>query len=216
MVTKVKSASIRGVESVLVDVEVDVSKGLPCMEMIGLLGTEVREAKERVRVALKNNGYVIPPLRITVNLSPADIRKDGTGYDLPIALALLTGLGNIPEKALQDTMVAGELGLNGEIKMIHGVLPMVLEAKEKGIKRCILPKENGAEGAVVEGIEIIGADNLCELVTYLNSPREKQDEIIKPICIDINEIFEKEKYAYNLDFDEISGKETIKELQNKK
>lgn len=210
MVTKVKSASIRGVESVLVDVEVDVSKGLPCMEMIGLLGTEVREAKERVRVALKNNGYVIPPLRITVNLSPADIRKDGTGYDLPIALALLTGLGNIPEKALQDTMVAGELGLNGEIKMIHGVLPMVLEAKEKGIKRCILPKENGAEGAVVEGIEIIGADNLCELVTYLNSPREKQDEIIKPICIDINEIFEKEKYAYNLDFDEISGQESVK------
>ena len=210
MVTTIKSASIRGVESVLVDVEVDVSSGLPCMEMIGLLGTEVREAKERVRVALKNNGFSIPPIRITVNLSPADIRKDGTQYDLPIALALLTGLGNIPAHALDDTMVAGELGLNGEIKMIHGVLPMVLEAKDKGYKKCILPKENGAEGAVIEGIKIIGADNLCEIVNYLNTPCEKQDEIIKPTLIDVKEIFEKEKYAYNIDFGEISGQESVK------
>ena len=210
MVTSIKSAALSGIDSFIVSVEVDVSSGLPCMEMIGLLGTEVKEAKERVRVSLKNNGISIPPVRITVNLSPADVKKDGTHYDLPIAISLLTGLGIIKSGGADDIIFAGELGLNGELKRIHGVLPMALEARKKGIKTFILPKENALEGAVVQGIDVIGVDSLSEVIQYVNGSEEERRDLFEITTVNIEEIFENERFNYRFDYSEMCGQDSVK------
>ena len=148
MFSKVNSAAIRGIEGVLIQVEADVSNGLPVFDMVGYLASEVKEAKERVRISMKNSGFQLLPKRITVNLSPADIRKEGTAFDLPIAVAILTSFGFIPQENLKHVVIAGELSLDGRLNKISGVLPIVNTAKEHGFKSCILPLENATEGAV--------------------------------------------------------------------
>lgn len=157
-----------GIEGRLIQVEVDVSDGLPGINMVGLLSSEVKEAGERVRTALKNTGYPIPPKRITVNLSPADIKKQGSSFDLPIAAAILANLGSFPAEQLQNKLVLGELGLDGAVRPVKGVLAVVLEAKRMGIQSCILPKENEHEGAMVEGIEVFGISDLGQLCEFLS------------------------------------------------
>ena len=198
MVTTVTTGAIRGIESSLVRVEVDVSNGLPCMDMVGSLGKEVREAKERVRVALKNSGIMIPPMRITINLSPADLPKEGTGYDLPIAMALLAALGYLPEEHMENTLIAGELGLAGEVKGIRGILPMVLEAQNKGIKKCILPISNATEGVVVQGIEIIGVEDLQQTLSYLQADEKVQKTLIAKTVVDLERLLQAEDRWKNL------------------
>ena len=131
-----------GIEGRLVQVEVDISDGLPGIHMVGMLSSEVREAGERIKTALKNTGFSIPPKRITINLSPADIKKQGSSYDLPIAAAILANLGSFPMEQIKNKLLLGELGLDGSVKPVKGALPMVLEAKRFGIASCILPKEN--------------------------------------------------------------------------
>lgn len=130
MVTEVIGAGINGIDSYIVKVEVDISDGLPVFELIGLLNSEVREAKERVKVSLKNCGIYMEPKRITINLSPANIRKEGTGYDLPIAIGMLAGLGYVSKTSLENILFVGEIGLNGEIKYIKGILPITMEAQK--------------------------------------------------------------------------------------
>ena len=155
--SKVYSAAIRGVSMEIVSVETDVSDGLPSFEMVGLLNSEVKEARERVRSAIKNTGFLLPPKRITVNLSPADIRKEGSFFDLPIAVSILNSLGliNIEKRDNGEKyLLAGELSLSGKVIRMNGVLPMILAAREQGIKNFIRPKENVMEGAVIEGINI--------------------------------------------------------------
>lgn len=210
MVTTVTTGAIRGIESFLVRVEVDVSNGLPCMDMVGSLGKEVREAKERVRVALKNSGIMIPPMRITINLSPADLPKEGTGYDLPIAMALLAALGYLPEEHMENTLIAGELGLAGEVKGIRGILPMVLEAQNKGIKKCILPISNATEGAVVQGMEIIGVEDLQQTLSYLQADEKVRKTLIAKTVVDLERLFQAEEQMEELDYAEIAGQESIK------
>ncbi len=168
MFSSIKSGTVYGLGSFLIDVEIDVSSGLPCFVMVGSLKNEVRESAERVRVALKNMNISLPPARITVNLSPADIRKSGTGFDLPIALGMLMDMGLIPEKSLEGTLVLGELGLNGEVKRVNGVMPIVYEGKLAGIKKFIIPEENVAEASLIEGIRIIGASDINGITEYLN------------------------------------------------
>lgn len=175
MVTKVLTATINGVEGKMVEVEVDVSKGLPCMEIIGLIGMEVREAKERVKVALKNNGITLPPMRITINLAPASIKKEGTIYDLAIAVGVLRGIGEINAGGLSNILFAGELGLDGEVKGVSGILPIALEAKSNGIAKLIVPSVNANEAAVVDGIKVVGVTSLEELIEYLNADSEECD-----------------------------------------
>lgn len=167
MLSNVTSGGLHGIECFPVCVETDVSEGLPIFEFVGFLSAEVKEARERVKTALKNSGFAFPIKHITVNLSPAGLRKSGTGFDLPIALSLLLALKIIPPNCLKDTFVAGELRLSGEIRGIPGVLPMVVCAKRSGMKRCIVPKENVCEGSVVEGIEVYGASTLAEVVEFL-------------------------------------------------
>ena len=129
MFSKVYSAAIHGIDAMIVSVEADVSDGLPIFEMVGFLGSEVKEARERVRIALKNSGYMLPAKRITVNLSPADVRKEGTAFDLPVAIAILVAFGHLPEEYLKDTLIVGELSLNGKVNKVNGVLPIVYSAR---------------------------------------------------------------------------------------
>ena len=156
-----------GIDGMLVNVEADISPGLPVLSLVGYLASSVRESGERVRTALKNSGFVLPASRITVNLSPADVRKDGAVYDLAIASAILVSMQIIPDNKLENTLILGELGLSGEIKPVDGVLPIVHYASKQGIRNFILPRENVCEGSLVEGIRIISAEDIGGLVDYL-------------------------------------------------
>lgn len=167
MVSMVMSGAVHGMESFLVQVEVDASGGLPGLELVGLLSSEVREARERVRVALKNAGVSLPPMRITVSLSPADVRKEGSAFDLPIAAGILESLGILSGKRLQETVVVGELGLDGSVRAVRGVLPIVLEARRRGMKCCIVPAENEEEANRVSGIRIIAVKSVAECMQYV-------------------------------------------------
>lgn len=193
MFSKVISGSIHGIECVLTQVEVDIAKTMPAFDMVGLLSGEVKEAKERVRVALKNAGIILPPVHITVNLSPADIRKEGTAYDLPIAVGILVSLGHIPKEYVEGICMIGELGLNGEVKPVKGVLPIVKEAAAQGMQACILPFENVKEGSVIEGIHVIGVRDFNEAVAWFNEKeRGSFDNVVRSTssCADVSQLQE--------------------------
>lgn len=210
MVAVVTTGALRGIESHLVEVEADVSNGLPCIDMVGSPGKEVREAKERVRVALKNSEITLPPMRITLNLSPADLPKEGTGFDLPIAMALLAALGYLSADKTKDVMIVGELGLAGEVKGVRGILPMAIEAKEKGIKKCIVPKSNASECAVIQGIEVIGVESLEQTLLYLQSDELTQREMIRPTVVDVESLFRRIKQIWKEDYADMGGQESVK------
>lgn len=216
MYSSVITGTVTGIESRLCLVEVDVSKGMPGFEMVGQLGNEVREARERVKVALKNARVEIPAIHLTVSISPADLRKEGASYDLPIAIGILAGLGVIPEENIRDTLIVGELGLNGEVKPVKGVLPIVSCAKGSGIRRCIVPKENVREGVIVCGaqqgaaaeMEVIGVSTVLETIEYLKADEENKASVIPSAQY---EGFEAEENAVQaLDFADINGQEAVK------
>lgn len=206
MYSTVISGGIRGIYSYLVQVEVDTAQGLPAFEMVGYLGSEVREAKERVRVAMKNAGFDMPAGRITVNISPADIPKEGTAYDLPVAVAVLCSMAEVPQESLEGLLMIGELGLNGELRPVRGVLPIVRKAKDAGFARCIVPKENESEGAVVEGIDVYGLSHLREAAEFL---RQYQTPPCAPARVDFEKIFAGQQREQP-DFENIQGQETVR------
>ncbi len=164
MICKTYSYALCGIDAVSVRVEIDVSNGLPGIDMVGSLSGEVREARERVRVAVKNSGFVFPARKMTVNLSPADIRKAGTGYDLAIALGILCGLSYLPEDLLAGSCMVGELGLDGRVRPVPGVLSCAYAAREQGFCRILVPAANAGEAEVLEGIEVCGVGTLTEAV----------------------------------------------------
>ena len=166
MISRITSMGLIGIQGFLVQVEADLSQGLPGFDVVGLPGNAVRESRDRVRAAIKNNGFTYPVSRITVNLAPADVKKEGSVYDLPLFLALLQASGQI-SASLEDAAFLGELSLSGDIRPIRGVLPMVLAAREGGLKRVFLPAENAAEGAVVDGIAIYPVAAIQELLAHL-------------------------------------------------
>ena len=176
MYSMVKTAIVCGIGSVEVLVEADVSDGMPVFHMVGFLGAEVKEAGERVRTALRNSGYILPAKRITVNLSPADLRKSGSGFDLPIALALLAALGVIPEDALEGLLVLGEIALNGNIQPVNGVLPMIADAAGRGITKCIVAAKNAPEAELVSGMTVYGVEELAEVIALLNGKKTMEQE----------------------------------------
>lgn len=164
MLSIVKSMSLIGLEGYLVNIEVDVSAGIPCWDIVGLPDVSVKEAKERVRTAIKNSGYDMQSRKIVVNLSPADIKKEGSFFDLPIAIGILACSGNINKNNMKDTIFIGELSLNGKVNKVNGILPICIEAKKLGIKRVVLPVENAKEALVIKEIEIIGVSTLEEVI----------------------------------------------------
>ena len=206
MYSTVISGGIRGIYSYLVQVEVDTAQGLPAFEMVGYLGSEVKEAKERVRVAMKNAGFAMPAGRITVNISPADIPKEGTAYDLPVAAAILCSMAEVPKESLEGLLMIGELGLNGELRPVRGVLPIVRKAKEAGFAGCIVPGENACEGAVVEGIAVYGLSHLREAAEFL---RQVKSPPCGPARVDLEKLFAAQREE-GADFADIQGQEGVR------
>ncbi len=205
MFSKAFCAAIHGIEGLIVSVEADVSDGLPIFDMVGYLGSEVKEARERVKIALKNSGYLLPAKRITINLSPADVRKEGTAFDLAVAIAILTAFGHLPEENLKDFLIIGELSLNGNVNKVNGVLPIVYSAMRQGFTKCIVPKENASEGAVVNGIKTYGVSTLTEAAALLGG---KSD--LKAEYVDVEQLFCKEKPENLIDFAEVAGQKAAK------
>ena len=207
MFSIVKSMSLEGLEGYLVEVQTDISAGLPCFNVVGLPDTSIKEAKERVRTSIKNSGFEIPSRKILVNLAPADRRKEGTIFDLPIAVGILMAMGEIKKeriKEFEQIVFLGELSLDGKINKVKGVLPMCIEARNLGIKRVIVPEGNSGEAAVIEELEIIPVSNLNELIEYLNGNKN-----IERKNVDLDKIFSKEN-KYNIDFSEVKGQENVK------
>lgn len=204
MLSIIKSMSLVGLEGYLIDVQVDISGGLPSWEIVGLPDASIRESKERVRIAIKNSGYEIQSRRIVINLAPADIKKEGAFFDLPIAIGILNSIGEIRNKELGDIAFIGELSLDGKINKLNGILPICIEAKRLGIKKIVIPYENIKEASIVSGIEIIGAKTLQEVIDYLNLNR-----LTKIEKVDIDKLFE-EANIYNFDFSEVKGQENVK------
>lgn len=204
MLSIVKSMSLQGLEGFLVDVQVDVSAGMPNWEVVGLPDASVKESKERVRTAIKNSGFDFQSRKIVINLAPADTRKEGSFFDLPIAIGILLDFEDIKLQNLEDTVFIGELSLNGKLNKVNGILPMCIEAKKLGIKRVILPEENAKEASIVAGLSVIGASYLVDVVEYLNG-----DIDLQPTKNDIGGLFNK-KQKYSLNFSEVKGQENIK------
>ena len=204
MVSDIKTICLNGIDGNLVEVQTDITGGLPAFDIVGLPDVSVKESKERIRAAIKNSGIDFPSRKIIINLAPASTRKEGTSYDLPIAIGILARLNEIKKENLENTIFIGELCLNGKINHINGVLPMCIEAVNLGIRRVILPKSNEKEAAVIKGLEIIGVNNLNELIDYLNKKIN-----IEKTEIDIKNIFNK-KQMEEVDFSEVKGQENIK------
>lgn len=197
------SAAIDGLGVELVRVEADVSNGLPVFHMVGYLSSEVKEAGERVRTAIRNSGFDYPAKRTVVNLSPATLRKRGASFDLPIAVAIMASLGEISPEAAGGYLITGELGLDGKVRKVPGVLPIVMQGKQNGINRFIVPLENRSEGSLVDGVEVIGAGSLKEVVDILTGDKIPK-KIQKPELV-------REGWAETLpDFADIRGQENVK------
>ena len=206
MFTDTISASLRGINAIMVHVETDISTGLPMFNIVGSVGQEIREARDRIRSALKNNGISIPPSRLTVNLSPGDLKKDGTSYDLPIAIGILTAMEFIDPESTKDILFVGEMGLNGELHPVRGVLPIVQAAAKAGIKECIVPLDNADEGSIVPGICVRGAGDLQQVIDYLIY---KEDSYMPQIITDPAKLIE-ENTDRIPDFDQVRGQERAK------
>lgn len=207
MLSMVKTISLNGLEGYLIDVQTDINSGIPSFEIVGLPDTTVKEAKERVKTAIKNLKYQFPSKKILINLAPANLRKGGSRFDLPIAIGILLALGIIStnvQNSLYNTIFIGELSLSGKINRINGVLPMCIEARSLGIKRVILPEANSYEAAAVKNIEIIPVKTLKETVEYLNGIRQ-----IKKVEVNVENIFENNKNS-RIDFTDVKGQENVK------
>ncbi len=199
--SSVASASVQGLHVEIIHVEADVSNGLPMFHMVGYLSSEVKEAAERVCTAIRNSGIQLPPKKTVINLSPATVKKKGASYDLPIALSVLEATGMIPQGALADKLVIGELGLDGCIRKAPGILPIVMEAKKQGYRECILPGGNVSEGELVSGMRIIGIDQLTEIREYLRGVRTPNRKSVDKSSLNA---------VYSVDFSDIYGQSTVK------
>ncbi len=204
MLATAVSGALIGIDGLLVEVEVDVALGLPQFTTVGLPEGAVRESKDRVRSAIKNSGYEFPARRITVNLAPADVKKEGAAYDLPIALGILAAEGWLTKEQLQSYAILGELSLDGRVKPVHGALPLAVMAREKGLKGLIVPTENAAEAAVVDELAVFGVSTLSEAFLLLNGERPLDSTVV-----DVTALFTRHS-AYEIDFNDVKGQEHVK------
>lgn len=204
MLSKILSSAVVGIDAYLVEVEVDITRGLPTFTTVGLPEASVKESKERVKSAINNSGYTFPDDRITVNLAPASIKKEGTGFDLPIALGILTATKIVSQEMISKYLILGELSLDGRIKPVKGSLPMAIAAKNSGYAGIIVPYDNRREASVVEGILILPVKNLSQVVNFFQGVTK-----INPEKADISAIFS-ENSEMDFDFSEVVGQEHVK------
>lgn len=201
MYSTVMTSMLDGIHAVFIRVEVDISTGMPVFDMVGYLSSELREAKERVRTALHNCGIALPAKRITVNLSPANIRKTGTGFDLPIAVALLVSLGIIEKESCEGILFTGELNLNGDLLPVRGMLPMVSDGAKNGISKFIVPADNRREAGLVKNVSTYGFSSLLEVIRYLQTSEYREPE---------HELEKRPIMKKSCDFSEVNGQKFLK------
>ncbi len=206
MISEIITASIIGLDIYKIHVEVDVNNSLPSVAIVGLPDTSISEAKERIRSAIKNSGYEFPAKKVVVNLAPADIKKMGSYYDLPIAIGILVKTGIIEKTDFKDTAFVGELSLDGSLRAVSGVLPITAGLKEQGIKTVIVPFDNAKEAALVQGINVLGAKNLCEIVNHFAPEENPEHKELTPVNIDINKyILENNQNINSYNFKDVKG-----------
>src|ERR671918_2397766 len=204
MLAKVISAALYGIDALRVEVEIDLASGLPQFATVGLAEGAVKESKDRVRAAVKNCGYTFPAKRITINLAPADIKKEGSAYDLPMAIGILAAEGLVEKKLLDEYFLIGELSLDGSVKPVRGALSIAMAAKRENFKGVILPESNAAEAAVVHEIEVLGVCNLPQIVEFLNGGQP-----IVASTVNLEDLFSQHSH-YNADFTEVKGQQHVK------
>lgn len=204
MLSIVKSMGLHGLDGYLIEVQIDVSSGLPAWEVVGLPDVSVKEAKERVKAAIKNSEIEFPSRKILVNLAPANTKKEGSLFDLPIAIGILIATEVIENANINNYIFIGELSLNGKLNKVKGILPMCIEASRLGIKNVILPEENAREAAIVKDINVIPAKNLKQVINFLNRTEE-----IDVQTVEIADLFKNNKQCI-ADFSEVKGQENIK------
>jgi len=199
------SGSTYGIKAHLVEVETHISSTVPAFSIVGLPDAAVKESKDRVYAAIKTSGFSYPPARITVNLAPADIKKEGSHFDLPIAVGLLAATNQVLTDVLNQFVIVAELALDGALRPIHGTLSIAVETKQAGIRGMIVPRENAREAAMVEGIEVYPMESLNETVAFLNG----EHAMLKPFTVNIEEIFSQVQH-YSIDFADVKGQENVK------
>ena len=197
------TAAVFGMKVEFVHVEADVSNGIPAFHMVGYLSSEVKEAAERVQTAIRNSGIDYPPKKTIVNLSPATMRKRGASFDLPVAVSILVSLGVIMHEKVQKTLIIGEMSLDGKVRSVPGILPIVLAAKEEGVATCLIPKDNVEEGMLAGDIQLIGVESLREVVGYL-----KGTKMIENVTDQASNKIENE--ANEIDYADVYGQKAVK------
>ncbi len=204
MLSTVFSAATYGINAYLIEIETNIELTVPNFFMVGLPDNAVKESRERVATAIKNSGFEYPNKRITINLAPADVKKEGSSYDLPIAIGMLASSGQVSMDLLKEYIILGELALDGLLRPIHGALPIAVELKKKGIHGIILPKANANEAAMVEGIDVYGAESLAETVDLLEGKNS-----LAPTTMNLQDVFAVEQ-KYLADFSDVKGQENVK------
>lgn len=204
MLVKTYCAAVNGLEVTTVTVEVSVTKGVN-FHLSGLADTAIKESRDRIASALKNNGIKLPVVDTTINMAPADLRKEGSGYDLPMAIGILAAIGKVKTDMLSDYMIMGELGLDGKIQPIRGALPIAIRARKEGFKGLIVPQQNIREAAVVNKIQVYGMDNLLDVVRFMNG-----EGGFEPTFIDTRREFYEQQSSFDLDFADVRGQESVK------
>lgn len=204
MLVKTFCAEVMGLEATTITIEVNLTRGV-MFHLSGLADTAVKESYDRIRAAIANIGFKPPTADLTINLSPADIRKEGSGYDLPLAIGILAAHGKISDTMLGDYIMIGELGLDGKLKPVSGILSVALRAQKDHFKGLIVSQANAREAAVVNGLKVYGLDNLADVINLLNGNKEYE-----PTNVDTHKEFYEQQYAYDLDFADVKGQESVK------
>jgi magnesium chelatase family protein len=205
MISRILSAALIGIDAYIVEVESTLEgKTLPGFAMVGLPDSAVKESRERVQSSIRNSGYEFPVRKITINLAPADIRKEGSAYDLPIAIGILAANGKVSESKLSDHVILGELALDGSLRPVHGILSVAWEARKLGMQGIILPQKNAPEAALADGLPVFPVNSLNETVDFLNNQID-----IKPFTIDLKKVFEVHRQHF-IDFSDVKGQEHVK------
>ena len=204
MLIKTFCAEVMGLEATTITIEVNLTRGV-MFHLSGLADTAVKESYDRIRAAIQNVGFKLPPADMTINLSPADIRKEGTGYDLSLAIGILAAHGKVADSMLHDYMLIGELGLDGQLKPISGVLSVAIRAKKENFKGLIVPQANALEAAVVHGLDVYGINNLADVIAFFNGC-----ETFEPIVVDTKKEFYTQQYTSDQDFADVKGQESVK------
>jgi magnesium chelatase family protein len=205
MYSNIFSASLYGIDAFEIEIETHLDNALPAFSIVGLPDSAIKEARDRVSAAIKNSGFIFPNKKITINLAPADIRKEGSGFDLPIALGILAAIEMIPRESLKGKIFLGELSLEGNLRPVHGALSISVMAKENGYNQIVLPKDNASEAGLVDGLDSIPAESLADVVQYLNGNLS-----IEPHRVDVNELFNLSESEHFNDLSDVRGQEGVK------